>query len=147
MCRAALRAAGAAIGARAGFACGCGVGGAAGGAGGSVIPIAGTAAGAAAGCGAGGTVGALAGAGLGALAGDKAADLVCEDDEPDCTRASAFHLAAAKIFDPEEFKRDYVGGGGGRFDICACKDGTIILKAVGQCDSPGPGIKTHAKWK
>jgi len=66
--------------------------------------------------------------------------------EPDCVRATGFHFAGAGIFDPEEFKRDFVGNAGGKFDICACKDGSISLAAVGQCGKPGPKIGTGATW-
>lgn len=67
--------------------------------------------------------------------------------EPDCVRASAFHLANAGITDAEEFKKEYVGNAGGRFDICACKDGSISLAAVGQCGRPGSKISTGVTWK
>jgi RHS repeat-associated protein len=67
--------------------------------------------------------------------------------EPDCVRASAFHLANAGITDPEEFKKEWVGNAGGRYDICACKDGSISLAAVGQCGRPGPKISTGLTWK
>jgi RHS repeat-associated protein len=66
--------------------------------------------------------------------------------EPDCVRATGFHFAGAGIFDPEEFKRDFVGNAGGKFDICACKDGSIVLAAVGQCGRPGPKIGTGTTW-
>lgn len=35
-----------------------------------------------------------------------AAAASCKSDEPDCVRASSFHLARAGITDAEEFKRD-----------------------------------------
>jgi hypothetical protein len=59
---------------------------------------------------------------------------------------TGFHFAGAGIFDPEEFKRDFVGNAGGKFDICACKDGSIVLAAVGQCGRPGPKIGTGVTW-
>ena len=71
----------------------------------------------------------------------------CSTQEPDCVRASAFHLANAGITDPEEFKKEYVGNAGGKFDICACKDGSIVLAAVGQCGRSGPKISTGVTWK
>ena len=71
----------------------------------------------------------------------------CSTKEPDCVRATAFHLAGAGITDPEEFKREYVGNAGGKFDICACKDGSVVLAAVGQCGKPGPKISTGVTWK
>ena len=76
-----------------------------------------------------------------------AAAAACKTNEPDCVRASAFHLAGAGITDAEEFKREYVGSAGGRYDICACKDGSLVLAAVGQCGQPGPKISTGETWK
>jgi RHS repeat-associated protein len=67
--------------------------------------------------------------------------------DPDCTRATPFHLAKAHILGGEEaFKREYVGNEGGLYDICACKDRSIRLARVGKCGSPGPKIATHATW-
>jgi RHS repeat-associated protein len=71
----------------------------------------------------------------------------CSTKEPDCVRASAFHLANAGITDAEKFKAEYVGNAGGKFDICACKDGSISLAAVGQCGRSGPKIGTGLTWK
>jgi hypothetical protein len=34
-----------------------------------------------------------------------------------------------------------------RYEICACKDGSIVIKARGQCGKPGPGIPTGSTWK
>jgi hypothetical protein len=129
------------------MACGCLVGGAAGGAGGTLVaPGVGTVGGAAAGCGAAGSWGGAAGAALGGLAGDKLADAVC-DDGPDCKKASPWQLLQAGIFDAHEFKTDYGAVPNSRFDICACKDGSIVIKEVGGCGKPGPGITTGIRWK
>jgi RHS repeat-associated protein len=147
MCPSVVTAVGGIAGGALGYTCGCVLGGVLGATGGTLVaPGVGTVGGAVGGCGAGGTMGGAAGAALGALAGNAVAGQVC-GSEPDCTRATPFHLAAAGITDPEEFKADYVGKGGGKFDICACKDGSIQLKAVGQCGMKGPSIPTHARWK
>jgi hypothetical protein len=53
----------------------------------------------------------------------------------------------AGIEDPHEFKTDYGAVPNSRFDLCACKDGSILIKAVGSCGKSGPGITTHARWK
>jgi len=68
---------------------------------------------------------------------------------PDCSKASAWQLAQARITDPHQFKEDILGKGAKKssWDICACKDGSIILKAVGQCGKPGSGIETDVTWK
>src|SRR5579859_5593113 len=34
-----------------------------------------------------------------------------------------------------------------RFDICACKDGSIILKPQASCGKPGQGQPTDRRWK
>ena len=70
-----------------------------------------------------------------------------EDDEPDCSMASSFQLVRAGITHPHEFKRDYVGGRVSRYDICACKDGSIKIAGRGQCGKSGPKIDTWASWK
>jgi RHS repeat-associated protein len=74
----------------------------------------------------------------------------CENkNEPDCKKATPFHLAGAGIGDPHVFKRDFLGNKApvSRFDICACKDGSIIIKPRGQCGAPGPGIPTGYRWQ
>jgi RHS repeat-associated protein len=71
-----------------------------------------------------------------------------KDDDADCERASSYHLKAAEITDEHAFKAGYVGNKGvSRFDICACKDGTIKLSQAGQCGRSGPKIDTHARWR
>jgi hypothetical protein len=76
-------------------------------------------------------------------------DKVCREDgeESDCTKASRWQLRQAGISDEHEFKKEWVGNAYGRFDICACKDGSIRLKEVGQCGYPSPEIVTDATWK
>ena len=66
------------------------------------------------------------------------------NNEPDCKKASQFHLDNAGISDSHSFKQDVLGRKApiSRYDICACKDGSIVIKAQGQCGSPGPGIPT-----
>jgi RHS repeat-associated protein len=148
MCRTALRTAGGLLGGRIGFACGCALGAAAGGTGGTLAaPGVGTIGGAAVGCGAIGSVAGGVGAAAGALAGDKIADEICSDEENDCSKASPWQLMKAGISDAHEFKTDYGAVPNSRFDICACKDGSIVIKAVGGCGAPGPSMTTHARWK
>ena len=51
------------------------------------------------------------------------------EPEPDCTKASPWQLKKAGITDEHQFKQDFVGKrGSGHYDICACKDGSIVLK-------------------
>lgn len=68
---------------------------------------------------------------------------------PDCRKATPFHLQKASISDPHAFKQEYLGKKApiSRYDICACNDGSIIIKPQGKCDAPGPGIETGARWK
>lgn len=69
--------------------------------------------------------------------------------DPDCTRATPFHLDKARIFRGQEeaFKAEYVGKyNAGLYDICACRDGSIRLARVGQCGGSGPKITTSATW-
>jgi RHS repeat-associated protein len=74
----------------------------------------------------------------------------CDNNKgPDCKKATPSQLATAGITDPHEFKKDYLGKKApiSRHDICACKDGSIIIKPQGQCGAPGPGIPTDRTWK
>ena len=68
---------------------------------------------------------------------------------PDCKKADQFHLDGAGISDPHEFKKEHLGRKApiSRYDICACNDGSIVIKPRGQCGSPGPGIDTGHTWK
>ncbi len=51
--------------------------------------------------------------------------------------------------DAHEFKEWYVGHGAkvSQYDICACKDGSVVIKARGQCGKPGPAFETGVNWK
>ena len=71
----------------------------------------------------------------------------CTEDESDCTMASAFQLQQAGITDAHAFKAEYVGKQVSRYDICACKDGSIKIAGRGLCGKPGPKIGTWARWK
>jgi RHS repeat-associated protein len=66
---------------------------------------------------------------------------------PDCTKASPWQLARANILEAHAFKDEYDARPNSRFDICACSDGTIVIKENGMCGSPGPSIPTYATWK
>ncbi len=72
---------------------------------------------------------------------------LCEDD-PECSMASGFQLIQAGITSEHAFKEEYVGKkNGSRYDICACKDGSIKIAGRKQCGSKGPKIDTYARWK
>jgi len=73
----------------------------------------------------------------------------CEQNDTDCTKASPWQLTRAGIADPHEFKRDFLGPKApiSKWDIGACKDGSIVIKARGQCGKPGPSIETGYQWK
>ena len=143
LCRIVVTCASTVAGAMSGAQAGCEAGSIIGGTGGTLVePGGGTLVGGAGGCAVGGLVGGVAGAVSGNEAGSKVADAVCSDngnnEENECKKASKFHLKAAGITDEHDFKREYVGGSLSRYDICACKDGTIKIKQVGQCGKPGP---------
>ena len=70
-----------------------------------------------------------------------------KDDKDDCTKASKYQLKSAGITDEHEFKTDWGAVPNSRFDICACKDGSIVIKATGQCGRSGPSIPTDRRWK
>jgi hypothetical protein len=73
----------------------------------------------------------------------------CDDGggEPDCKKATRYQLRKAGITDAHAFKDEYDAVPTSKFEICACKDGTIRIKRTGQCGRPGPSILTDAKWK
>lgn len=150
MCRAALTAVGGLAGRSVGASCGCTIGGGLGGAGGTLVePGGGTLIGVGAGCATGGTIGGVLGAAAGAVLENEVADLVCDDDKQDCKKATPWQLIQAGIDDPHEFKTDYGAVPNSMYDICACKDGSIIIKTVGMCGKPGPSIPTDpsVRWK
>lgn len=66
---------------------------------------------------------------------------------PDCKMATKYQLEQAGIHDEHEFKTEYGAQPNSRFDICACKDGSIQIKAHGMCGRPGPSIPTYATWR
>jgi hypothetical protein len=68
---------------------------------------------------------------------------------PECQKATPYQLKSAGINNQHEFKEDeYQAKPSSRFDICACKDGSIVIKDVDMCGKPG-GIweVTHSRWK
>jgi hypothetical protein len=69
------------------------------------------------------------------------------DDGKNCTEASRYQLAKANITDPHAFKEEFVGRRFSRYDICACKDGSIKIAGHGQCGMSGPKIETGLRWK
>ncbi|MGI9303460.1 MAG: RHS repeat-associated core domain-containing protein, partial [Gammaproteobacteria bacterium] len=121
-------------------------------------PAAGAIAGGAFGGPFGAVAGGIIGFGIGlivadALVDDSAVeDEECPDDEKDCTKASKYQLGKAGILGPEytdehDFKSAWGATPNSLFDICACKDGSIVIRAQGQCGISGPTIPTDARWK
>ncbi|MEQ1918935.1 MAG: hypothetical protein ABL955_07020, partial [Elusimicrobiota bacterium] len=72
-----------------------------------------------------------------------------QDDKNDCEFARRFHLTSCKppIDDEHGFKYEWGAEPNSLFDICACQDGSIIIKAHGLCGKPGPTIHTDRRWK
>jgi len=99
--------------------------------------------------------GAVIGTGVGILVGLAITDTINNavrkarecDTDPNCSRATRHQLGAARIRDPHQFKRDWGALPLSAYDICACKDGSIVIKAVRSCGRSGPSIKTDATWK
>ena len=73
----------------------------------------------------------------------------CKDDDPsgkDCRKATKSELN-------DIFGNDYTGAHDFKtvwgaipnkfFDICICKDGSIVIRRQGQCGSSGPTIPTY----
>jgi RHS repeat-associated protein len=81
------------------------------------------------------------------LAGRKDHNDDDNNEEPDCKKASDWHLEQAGIEDEHAFKKDHVGGSVSQYDICACSDGSIKIKAQGACGKSGPSIHTGLNWQ
>jgi hypothetical protein len=72
-----------------------------------------------------------------------------QDEKEDCEFARSFHLRKCRppIDNEHEFKDDHGAIPNRLFDICACQDGSIVIKAHGMCGKPGPSIRTDRRWK
>jgi hypothetical protein len=72
-----------------------------------------------------------------------------QDEKEDCEFARRFHLRSCvpPIEHEHQFKEDHGAIPNRLFDICACRDGSIIIKAHGMCGKPGPSIPTDRRWK
>jgi hypothetical protein len=65
-----------------------------------------------------------------------------------CSTATKFQLTQAEISDAHDFKAECVGKKNvSRYDICACKDGSLKIAGHGQCGKQGAKIDTYARWK
>lgn len=70
------------------------------------------------------------------------------EDRKNCPKASDWQLDRAGILKKEHlFKTEYGAIPNAMFDICACRDGSIIIKAHNNCGKPGPLIPTTATWR
>lgn len=65
----------------------------------------------------------------------------------DCSKATSFQIRSAGIADEHSFKEEWVGRPVSRWDICACKDGRIVIRLVGKCGVSGPTVVTTEWWK
>ena len=75
-----------------------------------------------------------------------------DEQKLDCTKARPFHLKGIPIpgedyKDEHDFKTAHGACPNSAFDICACKDGSVVIRAVGQCGKSGPTIPTGETWK
>jgi RHS repeat-associated protein len=67
-------------------------------------------------------------------------------EKKSCSKASKWQREASGIDNEHGYKDDWVNGGGSRYDICACDDGSIVLRAAGKCGTSGPTIETGGRW-
>jgi len=72
-----------------------------------------------------------------------------EEEKNDCEFARKFHLMRCRppIAREHAFKDEWAARPNKFYDICACQDGSIIIKAHGTCGKPGPAIRTDRRWK
>ena len=76
------------------------------------------------------------------------ASYLSDDDEPDCEEASPWQLKKAGISDPHAVKDEHGAKPWSRFDLCACSDGSIVIKPHGMCNGAGPVWDvTRYRWK
>lgn len=74
-------------------------------------------------------------------------DFKQKDKSEDCEMARPWQLSKAQIYDPHSFKDEWGARPNSLFDICACKDGSIVIKGHGICGRPGPAIITDKRWR
>ncbi len=95
-------------------------------------------------------------AGFAFTAGTIIKELVCEEDDSKkrCKTATNFHLRPKIIpnegyVDEHDFKETFLGRGAQvkLYDICACDDGSIVIRDHGLCGYSGPTIPTYEWWK
>lgn len=75
---------------------------------------------------------------------------VCRDEGSKCWKATNYELGRAGITDEHDFKKEYIGESAptGRYDICACEDGSIKIAGRTQCsNSRAPKIDTYARHR
>lgn len=89
---------------------------------------------------------------VGSVAERKISDIqrgLKQGEKEDCEFARPFHLRSSRppIDDEHEFKDEWGAFPNKLFDICACQDGSIVIKAHGTCGKPGPTIRTDRRWK
>jgi hypothetical protein len=71
-----------------------------------------------------------------------------EDEDDECEYMGDWRMRQRGI-DGHSFKQDFLGKKAPvkLWDICACKDGSIKIKAQGACGKSGPSIDTGYTWK
>ncbi len=73
---------------------------------------------------------------------------VIEKLNSECKKADKSQLRSAGILGREhEFKTEWQAVPNKDYDICACKNGSIVIRRTGQCGRSGGGILTYATWR
>jgi len=65
----------------------------------------------------------------------------------DCKKATQYHLNNASIENEHAFKTAWDAVPWSDYDICACRDGSIVIARTGKCGTSDPSIPTDARWK
>lgn len=93
-------------------------------------------------------------AGFAFTAGTIIKELICEEDDSEkkCKTATDFHLRPkiipnAGYKDEHDFKRWNHTEPFQDYDICACEDGSVVIRGVKQCGKQDPTIPTYDRWK
>jgi hypothetical protein len=70
-----------------------------------------------------------------------------DEEKNDCEYARGWQRTRARISSEHKFKDEWGAIPNRLFDICACKDGRIVIRAHGSCGKSGPTIVTDRRWK
>ena len=69
------------------------------------------------------------------------------EGQKECTAPDERFLRDCGIPDAHDFKRTWRAKPLSHWDICFCKDGSVVIRAHGLCGKSVGGIGTSHRWK